>query len=401
MDSGGAFLPKQDDVFPDREHFGRIFYNQAVMSSKKISQIAIVLGSCTAGGAYIPSMCDESVIVRNQGTIFLGGPPLVQAATGEIVSENELGGADVHCRISGVTDYYAENDQHALEIGRNIVYNLNRNKDIKSNSFMEPKYDINEILGLIPSLGSNEQMDMRKIICRIVDGSVFDEFKMYYGQTLITGFGSIYGIKCGIIANNGLLFPESAQKGAHFIELCSQRNIPLIFMHNINGFMVGKDYEHGGIAKHGAKMVTAVSCANVPKISLLCGGSFGAGNYGMCGRAFNPNFLFMWPNSRISVMSGKSAAGVLDTVKKNQKIKIAKSQGKTDNELDAIEGLTKQEIDEMIEKYEYEGHPYYSSSRLWDDGIIDPRDTRKILSITLNACLNKSIKDTTFGIFRM
>ena len=395
VDSGGANLTKQYDVFPDKDHFGRIFYNQARLSAKKIPQIAIVMGSCTAGGAYIPAMCDESVIVRKQGTIFLGGVPLVKAATDEDTTEEELGGADVHCKISGVADYYAENDQHALEIGRNIVSNLNfeenTNIPILSKEIEQPKYDINDILGLIPT-DVTIQMDIRKIISRIVDGSKLDEFKMYYGQTLVTGFASIDGMKCGIIANNGVLFSDSAQKGAHFIELCSQRKIPLIFLQNITGFMVGTKVEHEGIAKHGAKMVTAVSCANVPKITVIVGGSFGAGNYAMCGRAYNPRFLYMWPNSRISVMGGNSAKVVLSILKENN-IK------RTGNEWDKNDKEKFQQA--IMNKYETEGEPFFASSRLWDDGVIDPRETRKVLSLSLRASLNAPVQDTTFGVFRM
>ena len=394
VDSGGANLTKQYDVFPDKEHFGRIFYNQARLSAAKIPQIAIVMGSCTAGGAYIPAMCDESIIVRKQGTIFLGGPPLVQAATGEIISAEELGGADIHCKKSGVADYYAENDAHALEIGRNIIQNLNfeeiTNLPIIGN-IEEPKYDINDILGLIPP-DVTIQMDIRKIITRIVDGSKLDEFKMYYGQTLVTGFASIDGMKCGIVANNGVLFSDSAQKGAHFIELCSQRKIPLIFLQNITGFMVGSDVEHEGIAKHGAKMVTAVSCTNVPKITVIVGGSFGAGNYGMCGRAYNPRFLYMWPNGRVSVMGGNSAKVVLSILKEAGLKRIGQEWDEKDKE------KFQQAI---IDKYETEGEPYFASSRLWDDGVIDPRETRKVLSLSLRAALNAPLEDTTFGVFRM
>ena len=395
VDSGGANLTKQYDVFPDKEHFGRIFYNQARLSANKIPQIAIVMGSCTAGGAYIPAMCDESVIVRKQGTIFLGGVPLVKAATDEDTTEEELGGADIHCKISGVADYYAENDLHALEIGRNIVSNLNyfqqSKKQLNIQLIEEPKYDINDILGLIPP-DVTIQMDIRKIISRIVDGSKFDEFKMYYGQTLVTGFANIDGMKCGIVANNGVLFSDSAQKGAHFIELCAQRKIPLIFLQNITGFMVGTKVEHEGIAKHGAKMVTAVSCANVPKITVIVGGSFGAGNYAMCGRAYNPRFLFMWPNSRISVMGGNSAKVVLSILKETGLNRNGQKWDQND----------KQKFQQaIIDKYETEGQPYFASSRLWDDGVIDPRETRKVLSLSLKTVLNAPLEDTTFGVFRM
>lgn len=404
VDSGGAFLPKQAEVFPSKEHFGRIFYNQAQMSSLKIPQISLVLGSCTAGGAYIPAMSDENVIVRKQGTIFLGGPPLVMAATGETVTEEELGGADVHCFISGVSDHYAENDAHALQIGRNIIQNLNIMPAVLKQivgDIEPPKFDIDDILGLIPK-DKQKMMDQRQIIARIVDGSKFDEFKCFFGQTLITGFARIYGVLVGIIANNGVLFSDSAQKGAHFIEICSQRNIPLIFLQNISGFMVGKDQEHSGIAKHGAKMVTAVACANVPKITILTGGSFGAGNYGMCGRAFNPNFLFMWANSRISVMSGDSASTVLWIIKENQrKEKRNKYEDMNDAEKKSYDEEKKIFCDPILQQYEYEGHPYFSSSRIWDDGVIDPRDTRKVLHLCLNASMNAPQKETKFGVFRM
>ena len=373
VDSGGANLPHQSEVFPDRNHFGRIFYNQARMSSLKIPQIAVVLGSCTAGGAYVPAMADESVIVRKQGTIFLAGPPLVKAATGEVVTAEDLGGADLHCKVSGVTDHYALNELDALQKTRRIVSNLNY-PSVQSRDFKEPVDDVNEIESIV---GTNlkKVFDAREIISRIVDESKFDEFKKEYGTTLVTGFASIYGHKVGIIANNGILFSEAALKGSHFIELCTQRNIPLIFLQNITGFMVGSSAEAGGIAKNGAKMVMAVSCANVPKFTVIVGGSFGAGNYGMCGRAFDPRFLWMWPNARISVMGGEQAANVLSQVQN----KSAES---------------------VREKYEHEGHPYYSSARLWDDGIIQPKDTRKVLGIGLSVAQNTS-QETSFGVFRM
>jgi len=393
VDSGGANLPNQDDVFPDKEHFGRIFFNQANMSAQNIPQIAVVMGSCTAGGAYVPAMADESIIVKEQGTIFLAGPPLVKAATGEVVSAEDLGGADVHCRTSGVTDHYAQNDHHALEIARNTVKNLNRSKVVEMNieQVTEPAYDSQEIYGIIPK-DSRQPYDIREVIARVVDGSEFDEFKALYGTTLVCGFARIFGYPVGIIANNGVLFGESAQKGAHFIELCAMRKIPLVFLQNITGFMVGQQYESGGIAKHGAKMVTAVATAQVPKFTVLIGGSFGAGNYGMCGRAYDPRFLFMWPNARISVMGGEQAAGVMAQVTRDKKEKL----GETWSEAD--EQAFKQPI---IDNYEHQGHPYYASARLWDDGIIDPADTRQVLGLAISASLNKPIGDTTFGIFRM
>lgn len=390
VDSGGAFLPRQDEVFPDKEHFGRIFYNQATMSAKGISQIAAVMGSCTAGGAYVPAMSDESVIVQNQGTIFLGGPPLVKAATGEEVTAEELGGADVHCRQSGVTDYYVQNDGHALATVRQIVSNLNRTKkvDMDLRDPTPPKYDPKEIYSIIPE-DSRKPYDVRDVIARIVDNSDFDEFKKLYGETLVCGFAHIFGYPVGIIANNGILFSESAVKGAHFVELCCQRKIPLVFLQNITGFMVGKSYEAGGIAKDGAKLVHAVSNASVPKFTVLIGGSFGAGNYGMCGRAFNPRFLWSWPNSRISVMGGEQAASVLAQVKK-----------------DVMQGEWSREDEEKFkapirDQYERQGHPYYASARLWDDGIIDPADTRMVLGLSISASLNAPVEDTKFGIFRM
>ncbi len=393
VDSGGANLPRQDDVFPDRDHFGHIFFNQANMSARNIPQIAVVMGSCTAGGAYVPAMADESIIVKEQGTIFLGGPPLVKAATGEVVTAEELGGADVHCRTSGVADHYAQNDNHALTLARQAVARLNRVKPIQSDikPVEEPKYDPKEIYGIIPK-DSRQPYDVREIIARIVDGSDFDEFKALYGTTLICGFARIFGYPVGIVANNGILFGESAQKGAHFIELCAQRKIPLVFLQNITGFMVGKQYESGGIAKHGAKMVTAVATAQVPKFTVLIGGSFGAGNYGMCGRAYDPRFLFMWPNARISVMGGEQAAGVLAQVKRDQKAKNGEDWPEQE------EADFKQPI---IDTYEKQGHPYYASARLWDDGVIDPAETRMVLGLSLSASLNKEIDDTQFGIFRM
>lgn len=393
VDSGGANLPRQDDVFPDREHFGRIFFNQANMSAKGIPQIAVVMGSCTAGGAYVPAMCDESIIVKEQGTIFLAGPPLVKAATGESVTAEELGGADVHCRISGVSDHYAQNDQHALQIARNCIANLNRQKQIpvKTQPTKEPLYDPYEIHGLIPA-DLKTPFDVKEVIARTVDNSEFDEFKALFGTTLVCGFAHIMGIPVGIVANNGILFSESAQKGAHFIELCAQRNIPLLFLQNIMGFMVGKKYEAEGIARHGAKMVTAVATAKVPKITVIIGGSFGAGNYGMCGRAYDPRFLFMWPNARISVMGGEQAAGVLAQIKKDN-LDRQGQQWDTKEEQCFKQGI--------IDTYDHQGHPYYSSARLWDDGIIDPADTRQVVGLTLSAALNAPIESTQFGVFRM
>jgi len=385
VDSGGANLPNQAGIFADKDHFGRIFYNQATLSSQGIPQIAVVLGSCTAGGAYVPAMADESIIVKNQGTIFLGGPPLVKAATGEVVTAEELGGADVHCRISGVADHYALNDEHALSICRRIFKNLNYKKEPKTTitTVEEPLFDSQEIGGIV---GDNlrKPYDVRKVIARIVDGSKFDEFKQLYGETLVTGFARLYGYPVGIVANNGILFSESALKGAHFIELCSQRKIPLIFLQNITGFIVGKSYEHGGIAKNGAKLVNAVACAQVPKLTMIIGGSFGAGNYGMCGRAYSPRFLWMWPNARISVMGGEQAAGVLTSVKTHS----------SPQEQDAYRK-------KIIDQYEKEGHPYFSSARIWDDGVINPADSRKVLGLGLSASLNAPIPKTDFGVFRM
>ncbi len=393
VDSGGANLPNQDDVFPDKEHFGRIFFNQANMSAQNIPQIAVVMGSCTAGGAYVPAMADESIIVKEQGTIFLAGPPLVKAATGEVVSAEDLGGADVHCRTSGVTDHYAQNDHHALALARQAIKNLNRVKPMQVNiqEVTEPAYDSQEIYGIIPK-DPRQPYDVREIIARIVDNSNFDEFKALYGTTLVCGFAHIYGYPVGIVANNGVLFGESALKGTHFIELCSARKIPLIFLQNITGFMVGQQYEAGGIAKHGAKMVTAVATAQVPKFTVLIGGSFGAGNYGMCGRAYDPRFLFMWPNARISVMGGEQAAGVMAQVTRDKKEKLGETWSKAEEE------AFKKPI---IDDYEHQGHPYYASARLWDDGIIDPAETRQVLGLAISAALNKPIEETKFGIFRM
>ncbi|KAI8930180.1 carboxyl transferase [Entophlyctis helioformis] len=393
VDSGGANLPNQAEVFPDKEHFGRIFFNQANLSSAGIPQIAIVLGSCTAGGAYVPAMADESVIVKNQGTIFLAGPPLVKAATGQVVSAEELGGADLHCRTSGVTDYYAQSDEHALQLGRQIVSNLNYTKaqQVTVRPVEEPLYSPSELGGVV---GDNlrRPYDMKQVIARIVDGSRFSEFKELYGTQLVTGFARIHGLPVGIVANNGILFSECALKGAHFIELCSQRKIPLVFLQNITGFMVGKSAEAGGIAKNGAKMVTAVATANVPKFTVLCGGSFGAGNYGMCGRAYSPRFLWSWPTSRISVMGGEQAAGVLAQITRDAKAKKGQEWS-----AEAEEEFKKP----ITERYEAEGHPYFASARLWDDGIIDPADTRNVLGLALSASLNAPIQDTKFGVFRM
>ena len=392
VDSGGANLPRQDEVFPDREHFGRIFFNQANMSAAGIAQIAVVMGSCTAGGAYVPAMADESIIVRNQATIFLAGPPLVKMATGEEIGAEELGGGELHTGQSGVADHLAENDEHALQLARNAVANLNRHKPQSTAAEVkEPAYPASELYGLIPT-DTRQPYDVREVIARLVDGSEFDEFKARFGTTLVCGFAKLYGMPVGIVANNGILFSESAQKGTHFIELCAQRKIPLLFLQNISGFMVGPKYEAEGIARHGAKMVMAVACAKVPKLTLVIGGSFGAGNYGMCGRAYDPNFLFMWPNARISVMGGEQAAGVLAQVKREQLAKKGEPWS------DADENAFKQPIREL---YEQQGHPYYSSARLWDDGIIDPADSRRVLGLALSACLNKPIEETRFGVFRM
>jgi 3-methylcrotonyl-CoA carboxylase beta subunit len=393
VDSGGANLPNQDDVFPDRDHFGRIFYNQANLSSKGIPQIAVVMGSCTAGGAYVPAMSDESIIVKEQGTIFLGGPPLVKAATGEVVSAEDLGGGDVHTRLSGVVDHLAQNDMHALSLARTIVSNLNRKKPqpLVLRDPVDPKYPAQELYGVIPA-DTRKPFDVREVIARIVDGSEFDEFKARYGTTLVCGFAHIFGMPVGIIANNGILFSESALKGTHFIELCCQRKIPLVFLQNITGFMVGRKYENEGIARNGAKMVTAVSTAAVPKFTVIIGGSFGAGNYGMCGRAFSPRFLWMWPNARISVMGGEQAASVLATVKRDG----IEAKGGSWSEQEEL--AFKQPI---CDQYEHQGHPYYASARLWDDGIIDPADTRMVLGLGLSASLNAPIPETNFGVFRM
>ncbi|XP_057308847.1 methylcrotonoyl-CoA carboxylase beta chain, mitochondrial-like isoform X2 [Hydractinia symbiolongicarpus] len=397
VDSGGANLPRHADVFPDRDHFGRIFYNQANMSAKKIPQIAVVLGSCTAGGAYIPAMADESIIVRNQGTVFLAGPPLVKAALGEEVSAEELGGADLHCRSSGVTDHYAVDDFHALHLARQCIRNINYRKNIQvvTEEPEEPEYPPEDLYGIV---GANlkRPFDVKEVIARIVDGSRFDEFKALYGETVVTGFARIFGYPVGIIGNNGVLYSESALKATHFIELCCQRNIPLIFLQNITGFMVGKDAEAGGIAKNGAKMVTAVSCAKVPKFTVIIGGSYGAGNYGMCGRAYGPRFLYMWPNARISVMGGEQAGTVLSTIKKVQLMKQGKKLTAED------EAAIDKEIKlPLIEQFDKEGHPYYSSARLWDDGVIDPVDTRTVLGLSISASLNAPIPPTKFGVFRM
>jgi 3-methylcrotonyl-CoA carboxylase beta subunit len=393
VDSGGANLPRWEDVFPDRDHFGRIFYNQANMSADGIPQIACVMGSCTAGGAYVPAMSDETIIVKGQGTIFLGGPPLVKAATGEVVTPEELGGAEVHTRQSGVADHYAQNDQHALAIARRIVKNLNRGKapGVTLAEPREPLYPPEEVGGVIPN-DVRKPYDVREVIARLVDGSELDEFKQNYGTTLITGFARIWGYPIGIVANNGILFSESALKGAHFIELCAQRGIPLLFLQNITGFMVGKKYEATGIAKDGAKLVTAVSCAKVPKFTVIIGGSFGAGNYGMCGRAYGPRFLWMWPNARISVMGGQQAASVLATVRRDG------IEGRGGAWSAEDEAAFKQPI---LEQYDRQGHPYYATARLWDDGVIAPEDTRRVLALALSAALNAPVEATKFGVFRM
>ncbi|MDR9849341.1 carboxyl transferase domain-containing protein [Herbaspirillum huttiense] len=393
VDSGGANLPNQDEVFPDRDHFGRIFYNQANLSAKGIPQIAVVMGSCTAGGAYVPAMSDESIIVKEQATIFLAGPPLVKAATGEVVTAEELGGGDVHTRLSGVADHLAQDDTHALAIARNIVSHLNRRKpqQLALRESVEPKYPAQELYGVIPT-DTRKPFDVREVIARIVDGSEFDEFKARYGTTLVCGFAHLHGMPVGIIANNGILFSEAAEKGTHFIELCCQRKIPLIFLQNITGFMVGKKAENEGIARHGAKMVTAVSTAKVPKLTVIIGGSFGAGNYGMCGRAFSPRFLWMWPNARISVMGGEQAASVLATVKRDG-IETRGGSWSAEEEAAFKEPIRAQ--------YETQGHPYYASARLWDDGVIDPADTRQVLALGLSAALNAPIEETRFGVFRI
>jgi len=393
VDSGGAFLPLQDEVFPDKEHFGRIFYNQARLSAENIPQVAVVMGSCTAGGAYVPAMCDESIIVKEQGTIFLGGPPLVKAATGEVVDAESLGGADVHTSVSGVADHFAENDAHALDMARGIVQHFNRRKTlpVAVQASREPLYPAEEIYGIVPR-DTRKPFEVREVIARIVDGSEFQEFKARYAKTLITGFAHIHGYPVGIVANNGILFAESALKGAHFIELCNQRGIPLVFLQNITGFMVGRKYENAGIAKDGAKMVTAVACASVPKFTVVIGGSFGAGNYAMCGRAYGGRFLWMWPNARISVMGGEQASSVLATVKRDG----LEAAGKTWSA--AEEDSFKAPI---REQYERQGHPYYATARLWDDGIIDPADTRRVLGLALSASMNAPIAREAFGVFRM
>ncbi|MFZ7090460.1 carboxyl transferase domain-containing protein [Primorskyibacter sp. 2E233] len=393
VDSGGANLPNQDEVFPDRDHFGRIFYNQARMSAKGIAQIAVVMGSCTAGGAYVPAMSDVSIIVKEQGTIFLAGPPLVKAATGEVVTAEDLGGGDVHTRLSGVADYLAEDDAHALALARKAVAGLGapHRTDLPIITPEDPAYDPDEILGVVPG-DPRTPYDIREVIARMVDGSRFDEFKARFGETLVTGFAHVHGMPCGIIANNGVLFSEAAQKGAHFVELCSQRRIPLVFLQNITGFMVGRKYENEGIARHGAKMVTAVASTNVPKITMLVGGSFGAGNYGMAGRAYQPRFLWTWPNSRISVMGGAQAAGVLATVKRDA---IERQGGSWSAEEEAEFKRP------TIEMFERQSHPLYASARLWDDGVIDPRKSRATLALSLRAALNAPIEETRFGVFRM
>jgi 3-methylcrotonyl-CoA carboxylase beta subunit len=393
VDSGGAFLPLQDEVFPDKEHFGRIFYNQARLSGLGLAQIAVVMGSCTAGGAYVPAMCDETIIVKEQGTIFLGGPPLVKAATGEVVDAESLGGADVHTAVSGVADHFAENDAHALAIARDVIRHLNRRKQlpVAVAAPREPAYAAEDLYGVVPA-DTRRPFDIREIIARIVDGSELQEFKARYGKTLVCGFAHIHGYPVGIVANNGILFAESALKGAHFIELCNQRNIPLVFLQNITGFMVGRKYENAGIAKDGAKMVTAVACSHVPKFTVIIGGSFGAGNYAMCGRGYQPRFLWMWPNARISVMGGEQAASVLATVRR-----------------DGLEGAGNSwsaEEEEAFKspiraQYERQGHPYYASARLWDDGVIDPADTRRVLGLAISASLNAPIEPQRYGVFRM
>jgi len=393
VDSGGANLPNQDEVFPDRDHFGRIFFNQANMSAQGIAQIAVVMGSCTAGGAYVPAMSDETIIVKNQGTIFLGGPPLVKAATGEVVTAEDLGGGDVHTRLSGVADHLAQNDLHAIALARQAVKNLNARKvsPITTIDPVAPRYPAEELYGVIPT-DTRKPFDVREIIARIVDGSDFDEFKSRFGTTLVCGFARIEGMPVGIIANNGILFSESALKGAHFIELCCQRKTPLVFLQNITGFMVGRKYENEGIARNGAKMVTAVATAAVPKFTVIIGGSFGAGNYGMCGRAYSPRFLWMWPNARISVMGGEQAASVLATVKRDG------IEGKGGSWSAEEEAAFKAPIKEQ---YEVQGHPYFATARLWDDGVIDPADTRRVLALGLSASLNAPIPETKFGLFRM
>lgn len=393
VDSGGANLPNQDEVFPDRDHFGRIFFNQATLSALDIPQIAVVMGSCTAGGAYVPAMSDESIIVQNQGTVFLGGPPLVRAATGEVVSAEELGGADVHCRISGVTDHYAHNDAHALALARRVVATLNRRKELSlaTRPPREPVHGMEDLYGIVP-VERGKPYDVREVVARLVDGSEFDEFKALYGGTLVCGFAHVFGYPVGILANNGILFSESALKGAHFIELCSQRRVPLVFLQNITGFMVGAKYEHGGIAKDGAKLVNAVATSRLPKFTIIIGGSFGAGNYAMCGRACSPRFLWMWPNARISVMGGDQAANVLAEVKRGSTERSGGEWAPGDE--DAFKASIR-------DQYETQGHPYYSTARLWDDGIIDPLHTRMVLGLGVSAALNAPIEATRFGLFRM
>ena len=393
VDSGGAFLPLQDEVFPDRDHFGRIFYNQARLSALNVPQIAVVMGSCTAGGAYVPAMSDETVIVREQGTIFLGGPPLVKAATGEVVDAESLGGADVHTAVSGVADHFAENDQHALAIARDVVGSLNRRKQIALaiREPAEPRYAAEEIYGIVPQ-DARRPFDIREIIARIVDASEFQEFKARYGKTLVCGFSHVYGYPVGIVANNGILFAESALKGAHFVELCNQRDVPLVFLQNITGFMVGRKYENAGIAKDGAKMVTAVACSHVPKFTVILGGSFGAGNYAMCGRGYQPRFLWMWPNARISVMGGEQAASVLATVRRDGLEAGGKAWSKDEEEAFKTP---------IREQYERQGHPFYATARLWDDGVIDPVDTRRVLGLGISAALNAPVERQRFGVFRM
>jgi len=393
VDSGGANLPRQDEVFPDEQHFGRIFFNQANLSAQNIPQIAVVMGSCTAGGAYVPAMADEAIIVKNEGTIFLAGPPLVKAATGEIVSAEDLGGGELHSRISGVTDQLADNDEHALALARAAISHLNRRKpeQLAVRAPVAPRYPAEELYGIIPK-DPRQPFDVREIIARLVDDSAFDEFKPLYGPTLVCGFAHLWGYPVGIVANNGVLFSESAMKGAHFIELCSQRGIPLVFLQNITGFMVGKKYEEGGIAKNGAKMVMAVACAKVPKFTVVIGGSYGAGNYGMCGRAYSPRFMFMWPNARIAVMGGEQAAGVLTDVKKAAMAKRG------------VHWTPEQEAEfkqPYVDKYARESHPYYASARLWDDGVIDPAQTRDVLGLAISASLNAPMEETKFGVFRM
>lgn len=393
VDSGGAFLPLQDQVFPDREHFGRIFYNQARMSAEGIAQVAVVLGSCTAGGAYVPAMSDESIIVKGNGTIFLGGPPLVKAATGEEVSAEDLGGADVHCKTSGVTDHYAEDEADALRLARSVVAQLNVTKrvDIALRAPEDPLHPADEIGGVIPT-STREPYDVHEILCRLLDGSRFHEFKARYGNTLVCGFGHVCGYPVGVVANNGILFSESAQKGAHFVELCSKRQVPLLFLQNITGFMVGRRYENGGIAKDGAKMVQAVAASDVPKITVITGGSFGAGNYAMCGRAYDPRFLFTWPNARVSVMGGEQAASVLVQIKRDQL--AARGEELSEQAAEAIAGPIR-------EKYEQEGHPYYGTARLWDDGIVTPGQTRDVVAMAISAALNAPVTETGWPVFRM